>query len=74
MYINVSISRDTFKNTRFSGSLTTQRDLQATGMPLPYYHNVLVFLREVYMFYFTQRTYRWRGWCATYGFDEQTKD
>ena len=43
-------------------------------MPLPYYHNVLVFLREVYMFYFTQRTYRWRGWCATYGFDEQTKD
>lgn len=43
-------------------------------MPVPYYHNVLVFLREAYMFYLSQRTYRWRGWCATYGFDETTKN
>jgi hypothetical protein len=43
-------------------------------MPVPYYHNVLLFIREAYMFYFSQRTYRWRGWCAAYGFDETTKN
>lgn len=33
-------------------------------LPIPYYHNVLVFLQEAYIFYTTQREYRWRGWCA----------
>ena len=33
-------------------------------LPVPYYHNVLVFLQEAYIFYTTQRQYRWRGWCA----------
>ena len=43
-------------------------------IPIPYYHNVLVFLREVYMHYVSQRTYSWRGWCATYGFEETNKN
>lgn len=40
-------------------------------MPMPYYHNVLVFLREAYLFASSQRTYRWRGWCATYEFEDK---
>jgi membrane protein implicated in regulation of membrane protease activity len=40
-------------------------------MPMPYYHNVLVFLREAYIFVSSQRSYRWRGWCAAYEFDDK---
>ncbi|MBR2138885.1 MAG: hypothetical protein IJ966_06320 [Bacilli bacterium] len=40
-------------------------------MPIAFYHNVRVFLIEAYIFYFERpRRYYWRGWCATYGFDE----
>ena len=39
-------------------------------MPVPHYHNVLTFIREVYIFYTSQNQYRWRGWCATHGFEE----
>ena len=39
-------------------------------MPIPHYHNVLTFIREVYIFYTSQNQYRWRGWCATHGFEE----
>lgn len=40
-------------------------------MPIPHYHNVLVFLREVYIYYSSQRNYHWRGWCATYEFEDK---
>lgn len=36
-------------------------------MPVPYYHNVLVFLQEVIKFYNNRRVYIWKGWCATHG-------
>lgn len=39
-------------------------------MPIPYYHNVITFLREVYMYYTSQNQYRWRGWCSKHGFEE----
>lgn len=46
-------------------------------MPIPYYHNVLVYLREVYLYFNNQRRYYWRGWCASYvgsdGNAEQTE-
>ena len=42
-------------------------------MPIPYYHNVLVFLQEALLYFTSQREYRWKGWCATYGLDEQSK-
>ena len=32
-------------------------------MPVPYYHNVLQFITNVYTFYSEQRYYLWRGWC-----------
>lgn len=35
-------------------------------MPIPFYHNVLVYLREVYLYFNSQRRYYWRGWCASY--------
>ncbi len=34
--------------------------------PIPYYHNVMVFIREMYLYYTRPRKYYWRGWCATY--------
>lgn len=45
-------------------------------MPIPYYHNVLVFLQEFWLYLSSERQYLWRGWCATYGFgdSEESKD
>lgn len=43
-------------------------------MPIPFYHNVLVYLREVYIYLSSQRRYYWRGWCASYvGSDGNTE-
>lgn len=33
-------------------------------MPIPYYHNGLVFLTEMYIFFSSQKIYYWKGWCA----------
>ena len=33
-------------------------------MPIPYYHNVLVFLQEFYIYCTSQKRFLWRGWCA----------
>ena len=35
-------------------------------MPIPFYHNVLVYLQEVIIYFNSQRRYYWRGWCASY--------
>ena len=35
-------------------------------MPLPFYHNVLVYLQEVVIYLMNPRRYYWRGWCARY--------
>lgn len=32
-------------------------------MPVPYYHNMLNIIVEMYEFYVGRRTYRWKGWC-----------
>lgn len=31
--------------------------------PVPYYHNVLNIIIEVYEFLTSRQTYRWKGWC-----------
>ncbi len=37
-------------------------------IPIPYQHNVLVFLTNCYNFYFVNRKrYYWKGWCSCYG-------
>ena len=36
-------------------------------MPVPYYHNMLNIIIELYEFVTNRQTYRWRGWCVDYG-------
>lgn len=36
-------------------------------MPIPYYHNMLVVIMELYDFITSRQTYRWRGWCYKVG-------
>jgi hypothetical protein len=39
-------------------------------MPLPFYHNILVFIIEIYSFFMNRRVYLWKGWCASDGAKE----
>ncbi len=32
-------------------------------MPVPYYHNMLNIIIEMYEFLTNRQTYRWKGWC-----------
>ena len=32
-------------------------------MPIPYYHNVLNVIIELYDYITSRQTYRWKGWC-----------
>lgn len=32
-------------------------------MPVPYYHNMLNIIIEMYEFFTNRQTYRWKGWC-----------
>ena len=32
-------------------------------MPIPYYHNMLNIIIELYEFLTNRQTYRWKGWC-----------
>ena len=36
-------------------------------LPVPYYHNILNILIEMYEFITTNQTYRWKGWCFRSG-------
>ncbi len=37
-------------------------------IPIPYQHNVLVFLTNIYKYFFVNRQrYYWKGWCNNYG-------
>ena len=33
-------------------------------VPIPYYHNVLVFVEEAIIFFMEPRQFKWKGWCA----------
>lgn len=40
-------------------------------IPVPNQHNILVFLTNVYNFYFVNnQKFYWKGWCNKYGEDE----
>ena len=32
-------------------------------IPVPHYHNILVFIREMRLYYKNPRIYHWKGWC-----------
>ncbi len=36
-------------------------------LPVPYYHNMLTIIIELYEFLTNRQTYRWRGWCYKVG-------
>lgn len=36
-------------------------------LPLPYYHNMLTVIVELYEFLTQRQTYRWKGWCYKSG-------
>ena len=38
--------------------------------PVAYYHNVLVFIREAYNYFVSQKEFRWKGWCVTDGTEQ----
>ena len=40
-------------------------------MPVPYYHNMLNIIVELYEFLTTRQTYRWKGWCWKSGKDKK---
>lgn len=47
-------------------------------IPIAYYHNVRVVIKEIYL-YFKYKLehnegYYWRGWCASYDTDEESKN
>lgn len=35
-------------------------------MPVPYYHNILQLLINIFTYFSAKRTYRWKGWCTSY--------
>ena len=39
--------------------------------PLPNYHNVRIFIYEMWSFYRSDREYKWRGWCYEYEQSEE---
>ena len=39
-------------------------------LPIPYYHNVLVFLEEAVQYLINPRVYKWKGWCVLDEFKE----
>ena len=34
-------------------------------VPIPNYHNVLIFIREAMLYIMSDKEYIWKGWCAT---------
>lgn len=36
-------------------------------LPVPNYHNVMTFIGVVYKYFTTRRNFIWKGWCASYG-------
>ena len=41
-------------------------------VPIPYYHNVLVFIEEAIIFLLEPKQYSWRGWCARIEYGSET--
>lgn len=40
-------------------------------MPIPYYHNVMEFIKDVYLFVVGRRVYLWKGWCVRDEYKEE---
>lgn len=42
--------------------------------PLPHYHNVMTFIADMYDYFTSQQRYKWKGWCFTYGTEDDRKN
>ena len=40
-------------------------------LPVPNYHNVRTFIKSAYRFFTTRQKFIWKGWCFTYGKDNE---
>lgn len=40
-------------------------------VPIPYYHNVLMFIQDIYLFLVNRRVYLWKGWCVKSEYGEK---
>lgn len=40
-------------------------------LPVPNYHNVRTFIKSAYRFFTTRQKFIWKGWCFSYGKDEE---
>ena len=34
-------------------------------LPVPYYHNILQLISNIFKYIFSRRRYYWKGWCVT---------
>lgn len=64
----LTISDNTFKSAIFK--LLPLLVSLFLVLPIPNYHNTLVFIREIYQYYNNRRIYLWKGWCIS---DDATK-
>ena len=42
-------------------------------LPVPYYHNMLNIIVELYEYLTNRQTYRWKGWCYKSGVTKEKK-
>lgn len=40
-------------------------------VPVPFYHNVMCFIKELYLFLVNRRVYYWKGWCVRSEYSEK---
>lgn len=40
-------------------------------IPVPYYHNVMCFIKDIYLFLSNRRVYYWKGWCVRNEYEEK---
>lgn len=40
-------------------------------VPVPHYHNVMMFIKDMYMFFVNRRVYFWKGWCVRNEYKEE---
>lgn len=39
-------------------------------VPVPYYHNVMEFIKDMWLFISRRRVYLWKGWCVRSEYEE----
>lgn len=40
-------------------------------IPIPYYHNVMEFIKDMFLFIQRRRVYLWKGWCVRSEYEDK---